>query len=207
MPSTFEALAIFAGAVAPGYAFLAGYQVERNSTGPERDLYALAQAFILSAAWIAITWWPIGHLLAHWAMNDELESHELAVWAFACLLLGAPYILGRAMSAIVEAAELRASGPVFRVLDNLGTLEPPTLWDWTWREARERGAVVVVIRLKDGGTIEGQFASQSRADLSPRSPRVYLERAYGFDGAGKRVVYPRGAYVEGDQIVGVQFKS
>lgn len=207
MPTTLEALAIFACAIAPGYGFLSGYQHRRSHSAPERDLYVLAQAFILSAVWIALTWWPIGHWLGSWAAEDKLPSHEFVVWVLLCAFLASPYFLGRLSGQIIIRAGKVRHGRVFAALKYLGAFEPPSLWDLIWERARKRGSVVLVIRLKDGHAIEGQFASRSRADLSPRQPRVYLERAYGYDSTGERVVYPEGAYVEGNQIVSVQFKN
>jgi len=207
MPATFEALAIFAAAIAPGYGFLTGFQRQSSYTAPERDLYVLAQAFVLSALWVALMWWPLGRWLLAWINGGDLGDHELAAWAMACAFLGLPYVLGRSVGFGIRRAEERRRGLLYGALDWLGVFEPPTLWDWTWSNVRDRGNVVLVVRLKDGGTLEGQFAGQSRVDYSPRRPRIYLERAYGFDEAGQRIVYPAGAYVEGDEIVGVQFKS
>jgi hypothetical protein len=207
MPTTLEALAIFACAVAPGYGFLSGYQHRRSHSAPERDLYVLAQAFILSAAWVALTWWPIGHLLSNWAAEEKLASHELAVWILLCVFLASPYFLGRLCGQVIIGAGQARTGRVFSVLSNLGVFEPPSLWDSTWEQVRRRGSVVLVIQLKDGNSIEGQFANRSKVDFSPRPPRVYLEKAYGYDMAGQRIAFPQGAYVEGDQIVSVQFKN
>jgi hypothetical protein len=92
-------------------------------------------------------------------------------------------------------------------LSVLGAFEAPTLWDWTWEKARQRGSAVVVVRLKDGAVVEGQFARGSKADLSPRAPRLFLEKAYGHDQQGRRIVYPNGAYLEGSEIASVQFKT
>lgn len=207
MPTTFEALAIFAAAIAPGYGFLTGYQHQRCHSPPSHDLHVLAQAFILSAIWVAITWWPIGHVLSAWAAADELGSHELIVWILACVFLGLPYVLGRIIGQVLRSVEEGQPAWLFKAMGVLGAFEKPTLWDWTWERVRRRGPVVIVIRLRDGGVIEGQYASASRVDFSPRKPRVFLEKAYGFDPSGKRVVYPHGAYLEGSEIVAVQFKT
>jgi hypothetical protein len=91
-------------------------------------------------------------------------------------------------------------------MSRLGMFEKPTLWDWTWEAARKRGNAVVVVDLKSGGVIEGQYAHQSKADFSPHPPRLFLEKAYGFDTTGRRIVYPHGAYVDGSEIVAVQFR-
>jgi hypothetical protein len=207
MPATLEALVIFAAAIAPGYGFLSGYQHQRSHTSPERDLHVLAQAFIISALWIAVTWWPAGHLLTQWTSEGDLSSHEFATWLLVCLLLSLPYAIGRALGLLIRVAEGGKPHWLFSLLSAAGAFEPPTLWDWTWERARERGSVVLVVRLKDGGVIEGQFAGLSRADFSPRKPALYLEKAYGYDQAGQRVQYPRGAYLEAEEIAGAQFKT
>lgn len=207
MPSTFEAVVVFAAAIAPGYAFLSGFQHQRSHTAPERDLYVLAQSFVLSAVWVAVTWWPAGHLVSGWVEADVLRSHEFVIWLIACGYIALPYILGRLVGLCLRLAEQRRQGWVFRLLESLGAFEPPSLWEWTWSKTISRGPALVVIQLKDGRTLEGQFASKSKADLSPRKPRLYLEKAYGRDGEGKRVSYPEGAYIEGEQIAGVQFKT
>jgi hypothetical protein len=207
MPATFEALAIFAAAIAPGYGFLSGLQRQSSYTAPERDLYVLAQAFIFSAIWAALTWWPLGRWLTTWTSAQNLADHELAVWAMTCAYLGLPYVVGRLMGFSIRIAQERKSGRLYEGLQALGVFEPPTLWDWIWSHVRDRGSVILVIRLKDGGTLEGQFATNSKVDFSPRRPRVFLEKAYGRDQEGRRIFYPKGAYVEGDEIVGVQFKT
>jgi hypothetical protein len=207
MPNTFEALAIFAAAIAPGYGFLSGFQRQSSYTSPERDLYALAQAFIFSSIWIALTWWPLGRWLIKWASERDLGEHELAAWAMACAFLGLPYVTGRLLGFGIRFAQNRKGGRLYGGLRTLGVFEPPTLWDWIWSRARDRGSVILVIRLKDGETLEGQFAANSKVDFSPRQPRIFLEKAYARDQEGRRIFYPQGAYVEGDEIVGVQFKT
>lgn len=207
MPSTFEAVTVFAFAIAPGYALLVGYQHQRSHTAPERDLHVLAQAFVLSAAWIALTWWPAGHLLIGWAVDGEILDHEACVWFLCCLLLGGPYLVGRFAGAGVRAVAAREEGGLFAAMRAVGFFEQPSLWDRVWTDARHRGNVLLRIRLKEGGSIEGLYAAGSEADLSPRRPRVYLEKAYGQDEEGNTVIYPMGAYVEGDQIIGIEFKS
>lgn len=198
---------MFAFAIVPGYVLLVGYQHQRSHTAPERDLHVLAQAFVLSAFWLALTWWPAGHLLSTWAANDELDSHEPMVWLLCCFLLGAAYLAGRIAGAVIRMVGGKREGRLFSWMRSLGLFSQPTLWDWVWTEAGQRGNVLLVIRLKDGGSIEGLYAASSAADLSPKRPRVYLERAYGCDDEGNTVIYPWGAYVEGDQIVGIEFKS
>ncbi|HET7574289.1 MAG TPA: hypothetical protein VFJ99_04165, partial [Solirubrobacterales bacterium] len=94
MPSTLESLAVFAAAIAPGYGLISGYQHQRSYSSPERDLHLLAQALVVSPGWIALTWWPIGHLLTTWTAAGSLGAHELATWLLACLFLGLPYALG-----------------------------------------------------------------------------------------------------------------
>lgn len=205
MPTTLEALAVLAFAIAPGYALLGGYQHQRSHSAPERDLHILAQAFIYSAAWLAITWWPIGHLLSNWAASDELGDHELFAWLLIAVFLGGSYVAGRALGWLIQRIAKKGNGLAFDAIQATGAFDPPSLWDWIWAEAQSRGEVLLVVRFKDGGVLEGQYASNSFADLSPRPPRVYLERAYGEDSDGNPVVYTQGAYVEGDQIVDIRF--
>jgi Family of unknown function (DUF6338) len=207
MPSTLEALAIFALAIAPGYGFISGYQHQRSHSTPERDLHVLAQAIIVSAIWVAITWWPAGHLLTKWTTDGSLGEHELQAWLLACGLLGLPYHLGRLLGLALRGVEGGKPRWLFKTLSFLGAFEAPSLWDWTWEKARQRGPVIVVIRLKDGGLVEGQFASGSKAELSPRPPRLFLEKAYGYDQEGQRIVFPRGAYLEGSEIASVTFRT
>lgn len=207
MPSTLEALAIFAVAIAPGYGFLSGFQYQRSHTPPERDLYLLAQAFITSAVWIAVTWWPVGHLLSGWTADESLQDHEFMAWLLLCSFLLLPYGPGRLIGTVVGIAGKRKSGPLFQLFRRLGFYRHATLWESTWTEAKDRGGAIVVIRLRDGSTVEGQFSGGSLADSSPRKPRLYLEKAYGWNKDGQRVIFPRGAYLEGDQIAAVQFKT
>jgi len=205
MPATLEALAVLAFAITPGYALLSGYQHQRSHSAPERDLYVLAQAFILSAAWLALTWWPIGHFLSCWTTGHELDDHEFLTWLLIVVFLGGSYIAGRAMGAFVQRVAKKGYGWTFTAMRAAGIFDPPSLWDWIWAEAKTRGEVLLVVTFKDGATLEGQYAGGSLADLSPRPPRVYLEKAYGHDSDGNPVTYARGAYVEGDQIADIRF--
>lgn len=207
MPSTLESLAVFAAAIAPGYGLISGYQHQRSYSAPERDLYVLAQAFVGSAVWIALTWWPMGHSLTQWATRGALADHEFVAWLMACLFLALPYIIGRLLGQILRSVATGSPRGLFKALVLLGAYEPPTLWDYIWEQVRRRNSSVLVVRLKDGGVIEGQFAAKSRVDLSPHRPRLFLERAYGYDSTGRRIVFPLGAYIEGSEIVGVQFRS
>lgn len=207
MPDSLEAVAVFTFAIAPGYALLVGYQHQRSHTAPERDLHVLAQAFVLSAAWIALTWWPAGHLLTQWAAEGELAAHETCVWILSCAVLGGAYLAGRIGGAVVRWIASKREGWLFSLMQAVGFFEQPSLWDRIWTEAGHRGNVLLVIRLKEGGSVEGLYAGESKADLSPRRPRVYLEKAYGYDDEGSTVIYPKGAYVEGDQIASIEFKS
>jgi hypothetical protein len=207
VPQSLQAAAVFAFAIAPGYALLVGYQHQRSHTAPERDLHVFAQAFVLSAGWIALTWWPAGHLLTSWADRGELGAHEFDVWLLSCLMLGSAYVVGRSAGAAVRAIGKRKHGRLFSFMSVIGFFEQPSLWDRIWTEAHQRGNVLLAIRLKDGGSIEGLYASESEVDLSPRPRRVYLEKVYGYDEEGNTVVYSKGAYIEGDQIVGIEFKS
>lgn len=207
MPSSLEAVAVFTFAIAPGYALLVGYQHRRSHTAPEKDLYVLAQAFVLSAAWIAITWWPSGHLLTTWATDGSLDDHEALAWLLTCLLLGGALVAGRMAGAAVGRVADKGSGWIFLRMQTWGLFDPPSQWDWVWTQARYRGNVLVVIRLREGGTVEGLYAEHSEADLSPKKPRVYLEKAYGYDDEGNTVIYPRGALVDAEQILAIEFKS
>jgi hypothetical protein len=200
MPTPFETLAVFAAAIAPGYGFLSGYQHQRAHSHPDRDLHAYAQAFVVSSIWIAVTWWPAGHLLVKWTCDEQLGTHEPEVWLLACALLGLPYVLGRLFGQLLLRVSSGRCRWLFSFFDAIGVFDPPTLWESTWEYIRSRGPAVVVILLKDGTVIEGQFASRSRVDFSPRPPRVYLERAYGYDQNGQRIVFHGGVYIAGREI-------
>jgi hypothetical protein len=207
MPGTLEALAIFAFAIAPGYALITGYQHQRSHSAPERDLHVLAQAFVFSAVWLGLTWWPIGHLLVRWTADHELDEHQVWAWLLISLFLGGSYVAGRLAGAFVRRVAAKGNGFVFEAMKSAGVFDRPSLWDWIWADASSRVDVLLVITYKDGEVLEGQYAGKSWADLSPRRPRVYLQTAYGYDGDGNRVIYPHGAYVEGDQIVDIKFKT
>jgi hypothetical protein len=96
---------------------------------PRHDLHVLAQAFVLSAIWIALTWWPAGHLLSQWAHERTLNSHEAIVWAMACALLCLPYALGRVAGLLLRAVERGRPRWLFHAMSRLGMFEKPTLWD------------------------------------------------------------------------------
>jgi hypothetical protein len=225
VPATLQAAFVFALLISPGFVLLQGYRRGRSYTTPDRDLYVLAQAIVISLGWLAAVWLLlllVGDPVKHWGLVPRdgmlLEQHRSGI---ALLVLGVefgPFALGLGAGAAVNA--LQGVEVARTLLGWTGLFEPPTAWEHAWKEALSRAttpggqqAIDLSVRLKGGGVIEGSYGERSRADLSPRPSRqIFLETAYGMDDTETP---PRllgdgsigGVFIDASEIASVYFKS
>jgi hypothetical protein len=195
---------LFVLLIAPGFLMVSGYSRRRFHRPPLRDLYALAQAVIASAVWLALVWLfllAIGDPLKRWGVvpfhAGKLEHHRSDIVWLGLAVAVLPYLVGAAGAMIVDwlsidrsALSGQQSGPVFQLVKRMGVLKVakaarllkhPTAWDRAWsRYVARQGAGQVVVRMKDGLMIKGGYGTGAQVDLSPSAPQLFLTSGYGY---------------------------
>lgn len=201
MPASVEAAAIFALLIVPGYSFLAGYRLGRSHTLPERDLYVVAQAVVVSVLLVALGWFRVDDFL-DWIENDTLEHHPGGALVLLLSLIAGPFLIAR-FAAWVQAL-IATTERGLALLHAFG-LARSDAWQATWATPLEQGALVV-LKLQNGETLYGQVSEGAVVDFAPLPPAVYLDVAYREEG-GAFIDMDGGAYVPGDQISAVYLAS
>jgi hypothetical protein len=207
--------------VAPGFLAIRGYSRRRyHAPPPERDIYALAQAVIVSAIWIAVAWVLLllaGDPLAAWGVFPHhpklLDHHRVDIVLLGLLVATLPYWLGAIAAGVVDRIAGKPRSVPFRVLRWTGLLQTPTAWDRAWAGyTASQGAGEVVVRLKGGHMVRGGYGKRAQVDLSPSPPQLYLESGYGYTEGpdGGEHVQPgaygeQGVFIQGSEIEAVYF--
>ncbi len=219
-PTTVQAFAVLILGIAPGFAAIRGFSRRRYRTVPDRDLYALAAAAVVSAIWLGVVWLVLlewGNPIEAWGLVPyrpaRLEQHEADVVMLLLAVICIPYPVGSLAALAMDGIEDIAKWPpLWGVLEKTAFFKSPTAWDKAWRKyTREQGAGEVIVQMQDGLIVRGGFGSNSQADLSPNSPQLYLEDGYGYrlddkgapgevEGEGNA-----GVYLPGDQINAIYF--
>jgi hypothetical protein len=196
--------AAFVLLIAPGFLMVSGYSRRRFHRPPVRDLYALAQAVIASAIWLAMVWLvllALGDPLKKWGLvpldTDELAHHRSDIVLLGLAVAILPYAVGALGATLVDWLSIDRSelsgqeaGTAFRFVRRLGVLrvakwarllQHPTAWDRAWsRYTARQGAGKVVVRMKDGLLIKGAYGTGAQVDLSPSPPQLFLTQGYGY---------------------------
>lgn len=227
MPEASQAATIFTLFIAPGFLMVRGYGHRRYRTTPERDIYAVAEAVVASAIWLACVWAVLllcGDPVREWGMvplkTKLLEEHRPETLALLLTVIIVPYGVGAGLAAIIDRLE-RESPWFLRFAQRFGLMRNLTAWDRAWLTFERMGPGEVQIRLKDGSMIRGAWGEGAQVDLSP-SPdhHVMLVQGYHQD-AGKsgqdvevegsevviRAQGPDGVFIQGDEISAVFFKA
>jgi Family of unknown function (DUF6338) len=219
-PTTVQAFAVLILGIAPGFAAIRGYSRRRYRTVPDRDLYALAAAAVVSAIWLGVVWLLLlrwGNPLEAWGLVPHrparLEQHEADVVLLLLAVICVPYPVGSLAAFVMDGIEEIAKWPpLWAILEKTAFFKPPTAWDKAWRKfTREQGAGEVIVQMEDGLIVRGGFGSRSQADLSPNSPQLYLEDGYGYrlddDGAPGEIEGEgnAGVYLPGHRISTIYF--
>jgi Family of unknown function (DUF6338) len=228
MPNGLEAAIVFALLIAPGFLMVRGYGHRRYRTVPERDIYAVAEAVVASAIWVALVWLLLllfGDPVRDWGLipldTETLEEHRLQALVLTLAVIVLPYGVGAAFAAIVDSLE-RESTLFFGLGRRLGFLRNPTAWDRAWLAFDREGPGEVRVRLKDGSLVRGSWGRGAQADLSP-SPTHHLLLAQGYleeAGPSRSSVEPEtatsadvviradgreGVFIQGEEISAVFF--
>jgi Family of unknown function (DUF6338) len=207
MPDSLEAALVFSILIVPGYLLLRGYYVGRAHTLPDRDLHVLAQAVVGSLIWLAATWVVVEDLLG-WINADTVDDHVVASYAIGAAIVIAPYLVGRLSGQLVAfASGLEGSDNqiaqathwvVFRLV---AVIEHPTSWEKAWAG---RSQAWVQVTLEGDVVVRGQYAEDSKVDVAPLPPRLYLEKSYATDSDGT-IIEQGSVYIDGSRIMSVEF--
>ncbi len=190
--------------VVPGLCLLRGYYRSRAHALPSRDLYALAQALVLSLAWLPVLWVLGGSSVVDWTVDDSLDQHQLDFLSIVVgnlvLALVAGAVIGRIVAAIGEETGLARS------LAWTGIFEPPTAWDAAWRFASTAAWAAVEIRLKNGDQFNVLFDAGSVVGLSPAPRQLFFDTEYRWEGDDVAVQEHEGIYIDASEVVSVRFE-
>jgi hypothetical protein len=226
MPTTIQAFIVLIFGIAPGFVGIRGYSRRRFKTVPDRDLYALAGAAVVSAVWLGIVWLLLAHFgnpLKNWGLipfdGKTVEEHRVTVGAFGLGVICVPYPLGGfvawAMDRLEGLSRSRrgATRWMWRLIRKTGFFKPPTAWDRAWIHFTRQSPVgEVLVQMEDGLLVRGGFGNRSQADLSPNPPSLFLESGYGYrigdDGKTTRVegIGSAGVYLPGESINAIYFR-
>lgn len=220
MPDSVPALTVFLLAIVPGFLGIRGYARRTSRTVPERDLYALAGAVVISVIWLGLVWLgllALGDPLRRWGLSPysahKLESHRAdAVWLGLGVMF-VPFVLGALSAILLDKLSMVKSEKAWRRLRRTGLFRAPSAWDRAWsRYARQAKTSEVLVHLSGGLMIRGAFGKRSQVDLSPSPPGLYLEAGFAYrtseDGrvvALEATAAERGIYLAGSQILAVYF--
>lgn len=213
-PQTLQAFTVLIFGIAPGFVAIRGFSRRRYRTVPDRDLYALAGAAVVSAIWLGFLWLvllPLGDPLLHWGVIPYdaalLDDHRADVVWLGLAAICVPFPLG-SLAAIsldfIEGRFKKDGSKTWVFLRWAGFFRPPTAWDKAWlRFARKFGGGEVIVQMRDGLIVRGGFGESSQADLSPNDPQLFLETGYGYRLAeGDADSEAGGVAGDGPQVVG-----
>jgi hypothetical protein len=185
--------------VVPGYSFLTGYRLGRSHTRPDRDLYAIAEAVVVSAVILAIGWFRVEDLLG-WIDDDTVSDHAGGALVLLLVLIVVPFVAARVLAALTTwIGSQDQAEPLLRFF---GVLQG-NAWQNAWKGPLDEGALVVV-ELNSGETVYGQAVKGLKIDFPPLAPAVYLPHAYRMVGT-QTVKMEKGIYISGDQISAAYF--
>ena len=112
MPTTIEAFIVLILGIAPGFVGIRGYSRRRYKTVPDRDLYALAGAGVVSAIWLGAVWLAsihFGNPLRDWGVvpfdGGTVERNRLEVGYFGLGVICAPYLFGLLAALVMDRLE------------------------------------------------------------------------------------------------------
>lgn len=192
MPAT-ETAVVVALLFAPGFLMVRGYGRRRHRHVPERNVYAVSEALVASAIWLAFAWLVIrafGEPLSEWGIlphdSGRLARHEAHAILLGFTLLVAPYGIGMLAALLVDKIGVSDDfRSIRKLLQKWGLLKTSTAWDQAWLSVFRRDeSARVVIQLCDGSYIAGGYGKGGQVDLSPLPHKLYLPRIYAYAEAG-----------------------
>ena len=204
MPTTIQALVIIALVISPGYVFVQVAGDVLPFPKEPGDLRFLLPAVTTGAfVHLVMSFWTI-RIVDYYRAGTFVEHPWIFVAWGAVTIFIAPVALG------LGVGQLANLPWVDRLLDKIGLGyidRMPSAWDYVLR--LERPAYVRV-RLKDGGTVGGEFSTRSFASTTPSRADIYLERVWQLD-ENDNFVQPLvdnwGVWIAHDTIGQIEFFS
>lgn len=211
MPNSLEAAVVFAVLIVPGLLLTGGYNRTRAHALPRRDLYALAQAVVVSLAWLPVIWILGGGTLLGWSETQTLDDHQLGVIGVVILNLATALAAGVAAGALVDAIGDRPDSRLASALAWTGIFAPPTPWDYAWLRASTGAWAAVEITLSDGQVFNVLFDREAEVGLSPGPREGFFDTEYTWkpqdEGDDDLEVLPHdGVFIDGAEITSIRFE-
>jgi Family of unknown function (DUF6338) len=206
LPASLEAAAVFSVLIVPGLLLSAGYNRTRAHGLPQRDLYALAQAVVLSLAWLPVIWVLGGNCVVNWANRHVLEDHQGALLWIVGLNLAVALSAGLLAGRLIDAI---GSNPYRRIASALawtGIFSGPTPWDQAWERAGTYSWAAVEIRLATGDQFNVLFDDGSDVGLSPGPRQAFFDTEYRWDGDDLVVLEHEGIFINGEEVISLRFE-
>lgn len=185
-PATFEALAILALAIAPGFLATSAWARAKTWKGPSGDLRTIIQALVISVV-IQVVVSPLT-LVWIYPKRNHLDQfpERIAVWLLVVVII-VPVVGGLLAGWITDTLSLVAAGDVTGWRRALAKVQPlpvsPSVWDWVFVRNPPNGRFLV-FEFKDGSSVAGVFSEGSLALTSPEPQGIFLASEWLLDGHG-----------------------
>jgi hypothetical protein len=217
VPNSVTAAVAFGLLIVPGFMAVSGFSASRARSSLDRDLYALAQAVVVSLTWLLLVYlfqYPF-HIAEHWGVlpidDEKLAGHRVEIAAAALgLVLAGPFLAGVLFGGFLNA--IRHGGG--------DALDRPEAWEAGWAWARDLARNKAKIRrpppplfvtaiLKDGRVIKGVSRREVDIAYAPQATRdIFLHQAveYSREGGDRVRDSKVGAFVSGSEIAAVFYE-
>ena len=204
MLSSLEAALVFAVLIVPGLLLISGYNRTRAHSLPRRDLYVLAQAVVVSLAWLPALWLLGGRKMVDWADAEALSDHDGALIFVVLLNLAIPLavglVAGRLLDWIGDYTWLA------RYIGWTGIFQPPTAWEAMWLPLSHADWAAVQIILKGGETFNVLFDDGSTVGLAPGPRYLFFDTEYHLEDDELEVEQHEGIFIDGTEVVSVRIE-
>lgn len=204
MPSSLEAALVFAVLIVPGLLLISGYNRTRAHSLPRRDLYVMAQAIVVSLAWLPALWLLGGRRVVDWAEAETLRDHDGALIVVVLLNLAVPLaiglVAGRLLDWIGDFTQLA------RFIGWTGIFQPPTAWEAMWLPLSHAEWAAVEIKLQGGETFNVLFDDGSTVGLAPGPRYLFFDTEYRKEGDELKIEDHQGIFIDGTEVVSVRIE-
>lgn len=197
---------MFAVLIVPGLLLTGGYNRRRAHAVPRRDLYALAQAVVVSLAWLPVIWLLSGTHVVDWASEGALADHQAEVVGIVIVNLLAASLGGFVAGYVVDEIASHPHGLPARALGWIGVFSVPTAWDYAWLRASTAQWAAVEVTLKDDQVLNVVFDNGSFVGLSPSPREAFFDTEYRLVNDEIEVQDHEGIWIRADDIVSLRFE-
>jgi hypothetical protein len=199
---------VLAGAlvlVVPGYVL--GRVAGRAGREPDVSDRILAARMAADSILVHTVMMPLTFLLADSVLRHGAAGYgpQILLWLLGVCFL-TPVALGGCAVWLAGRSEGTRSGRLARLLGFAAADRFVYAWSAMFAEMpRSLDAPVVRVILRDGRSIRGSFAARAHASDDPASHDLYLDRVYGSDPPSRRHTKSGGIWINGADIVSVEF--